>query len=83
VDRNITKTYMEDVTDGVNAYLRQLTAQGAILGGRCWVDPDLNTPASVQDCKIYFNFDFTPPYPAEHIIFRSHLVNDYIVEVFG
>jgi phage tail sheath protein FI len=83
VDRNITKTYVEDVTEGVNAYLRHLTAQGAILGGRCWADPDLNTPASVQDGKIYFNFDFTPPYPAEHIVFRSHLVNDYIVEVFA
>lgn len=83
VDRNITKAYVEDVTEGVNAYLRQLTAQGAILGGRCWADPDLNTPASVQDGKIYFNFDFTPPYPAEHIVFRSHLVNDYIVEVFA
>jgi phage tail sheath protein FI len=83
VDRNITKTYVEDVTEGVNAYLRHLTAQGAILGGRCWADPDLNTPASVQDGKIYFNFDFTSPYPSEHIVFRSHLVNDYIVEVFG
>ncbi len=83
VDRNITKTYVEDVSEGVNAYLRQLTAQGAILGGSCWADPDLNTPQSVQEGKIYFNFDFTPPYPAEHIIFRSHLVNDYIQEVFA
>lgn len=83
VDRNITKTYVEDVTESVNAYLRHLTALGAILGGRCWPDPDLNTPASVQSGRIYFNFDFTPPYPAEHIIFRSHLVNDYIVEVFA
>ncbi len=81
VDRNITKTYVEDVTEGVNAYLRQLKAHGAILGGKCWVDPDLNTPQSIQDGKIYFNFDFTPPYPAEHIVFRSHLVDDYIEEV--
>ena len=28
-----------------------------------------------------FNFDFTPPYPAEHIIFRSHLVDDYLEEI--
>jgi uncharacterized protein len=81
VDRNITKTYVEDVTEGVNAYLRQLKAHGAILGGKCWADPDLNTPQSIQDGKIYFNFDFTPPYPAEHIVFRSHLVDDYIEEV--
>lgn len=83
VDRNITKTYVEDVEEGVNAYLRGLIAQGAILGGRCWADPDLNTPANITQGKIYFNFDFTPPYPAEHITFRSHLVNDYISEVFS
>lgn len=82
VDRNITKTYVEDVSESVNAYLRHLTAQGAILGGRCWADKELNSPASVQEGKIYFNFDFTPPYPAEHIIFRSHLVHNYIEEVF-
>ncbi|NKD86353.1 phage tail sheath family protein, partial [Haematospirillum jordaniae] len=55
---------------------------GAVLGGRCWADPDLNTPANITQGKIYFNFDFTPPYPAEHITFRSHLVNDYIKEAF-
>ncbi|NKD46323.1 phage tail protein, partial [Haematospirillum jordaniae] len=82
VDRNITKTYVQDVTEGVNAYLRTLTNLGAVLGGRCWADPDLNTPANITQGKIYFNFDFTPPYPAEHITFRSHLVNDYIKEAF-
>lgn len=83
VDRNITKTYVEDVTEGVNAYLRTLVNLGAILGGECWPDPDLNTPANISQGKVYFNFDFTPPYPAEHITFRSHLVNDYIQEVFS
>jgi hypothetical protein len=82
VDRNITKTYVEDVTDGVNAYIDSLVAQGALLGGRCWPDPDLNTPENIQLGKVYFNFEFTPPYPAEHITFRSMLVNDYVTEVF-
>lgn len=82
VDRNITKTYVEDVTESVNAYLRRLKSKGAILGGRCWPDPDLNTAMSVADGNIYFNFNFTPPYPAEHIVFQSHCVEDYIEEVF-
>ncbi len=83
VDRNITRTYVEDVTGGVNAYLRHLKAIGAILGGECWADEDLNTATSIEAGKVYFDFDFTPPYPAEHITFRSHLVNDYIEEVFA
>lgn len=83
VDRNITKTYVDDVLEGVNAYLRHLVAVGAILGGRAWADPDLNTPDQITQGIVYFDFDFTPPYPAEHIVFRSRLVNDYIEEIFG
>ncbi len=82
VDNNITKTYIEDVTEGVNSYLATLRALGAILGGRCYADPELNTPANISQGKVYFDFDFTPPYPAEHITFKSHLVNDYIEEIF-
>ncbi|MCD6527001.1 MAG: phage tail sheath subtilisin-like domain-containing protein [Desulfuromonas sp.] len=81
VDRNITKTYIEDVSEGVKAYLRHLTSIGAILGGDCWADPELNTPEQIAAGKVYFDFDFTPPTPAEHVTFRSHLVNDYIKEV--
>lgn len=82
VDRGITKTYVQDVVEGVNAYLRHLTSIGAILGGSCWADPDLNTPDQIAQGKVYFDFDFTPVYPAEHITFRSHLTNGYIKEIF-
>lgn len=83
VDRNITKTYVQDVLEGVNAYLRHLKAIGAIIGGSCWADPDLNTPDQITQGKVYFDFDFTAPYPAEHITFRSRLVDDYIEELFA
>ena len=81
VDRNITKNYIESVTDSVNSYLRDLQAQGAILGGECWADPELNTPSNIAQGKVFIDFDFTPPYPAEHITFRSSLVNDYLEEI--
>lgn len=83
VDRNITKTYLEDVSDGVNGYISTLVELGALLGGRCFPDPDLNTPASITEGKVYFNLEFTPPYPAEHITFRSHLVDTYITEALS
>lgn len=81
VDRNITKTYLEDVTQGVNDYLDRLKTQGAILGGRCFPSPGLNTPANIADGKVFFDFEFTPPYPAEHVTFRSKIVNDYIESI--
>jgi phage tail sheath protein FI len=83
VDRNITKNYVQDVVDGVNAYLRSLMAQGAILGGSCWADPGLNTPDQIAQGIVYFDFDFTAPSPAEHVQFRSHMVSDYIKNIFA
>lgn len=83
VDRNITRTFLQDVSEGVNEYIRSLVAQGALLGGRCWPDPDLNTPANIAQGKVFFNFDFTPPYPAEHITFNSILTTDYIAEALA
>lgn len=83
VDRNITKTYLEDVSEGVNAYLRTLQNLGAVIGGTCWPDPDLNSPANIAQGKVYFNFDFTPPYPAEHVTFRAILTQDYLSEIIS
>ena len=82
MDRNITKTYVEDVCEGVNNYLRYLKNIGAIIDGKCWADASINTPDQVEQGKVTFDFDFTPPYPAEHITFRSRMVNDYLEEIF-
>ncbi|RWQ35856.1 MAG: phage tail protein [Mesorhizobium sp.] len=81
VDRNITKTYIDDVEESVNAYIRSLVAMGALIGGRCYADPDLNSPASISEGKVWFNIDFTPPYPAEHVIFRSRITDDYLEDL--
>jgi phage tail sheath protein FI len=82
VDRCITATYLEEVQESVRSYLRSLKARGAILGGDVWVDPDLNTPTQIASGNVTFDFDFTPPYPAERVTFRSHLVNSYVVDLF-
>jgi phage tail sheath protein FI len=82
VDRCITATYLEEVQESVREYLRSLKARQAILGGDVWVDPELNTAANISNGQVFFDFDFTPPYPAERVTFRSHLVNSYVVDLF-
>ncbi len=61
VDRNITKTYIDEVIESVNSYLASLKAQGAIISGRCYANPELNTQANIASGKVYFDFEFTPP----------------------
>jgi phage tail sheath protein FI len=82
VDRCITATYLEEVQESVRGYMRSLKARGAILGGDVWVDPDLNTPANIANGQVFFDYDFTGPYPAERVTFRSHLVDSYVVNLF-
>lgn len=81
VDRNITKTYMEDVSAGVQAFLNRLTAEGRIAGGSVWADPELNTAEDMQAGRVVFDFDFSPYGVAERITFRSRMVNDYLEEI--
>lgn len=81
VDRNITRTYFEDVAEGVNNYLSRLKTQGAIAGGRCWADSDFNTADTIADGRAVFLFDFSAYAPAERVTFRSMLVNDYLEEI--
>lgn len=83
VDRGITKNYVDDVIGGIDAYLRHLKSIGAIDGGSVWLDKDLNTPEVIASGHIYFDFDFTPTFPAERVTFRSHMTNGYISEVIS
>lgn len=82
VDRVIDKNFFTEVIGSVNAYLRYLTALGAIYGGKSWADRSLNTNEVIASGQVYIDYDFTAPYPAEHITFRAHLVNDYIAAIF-
>lgn len=82
VDRNITKTYLEDVVGGVQAFINRQVALQRIAGGTCWVDPDLNTPEDMIEGRAVFDFDFSPFGVAERLTFRSAMVNDYLEEIF-
>ncbi|AEE26296.1 phage tail sheath C-terminal domain-containing protein [Francisella hispaniensis] len=82
VDRGITKTLLEDVVMSVNNYLRELTRQEKILGGKCWADPAANPASEIEQGRLVLDFDFTAVYPAQHIQFRSKLTNEYIEELF-
>lgn len=81
VDRGITKTYFEEVREGIRAFLRGLVAKGAILGGDCWMNAELNTPEAIANGEAYWDFDFTPAYPAQKLTFRMHLTNKYASEI--
>ncbi|WP_109512589.1 phage tail sheath subtilisin-like domain-containing protein [Pseudomonas ovata] len=81
VDQGITATYIKDVTDGLEAFMRDLKNQGAIINFEVYADPVLNTASSLEQGKVYWNIRFTDVPPAENPIFRFEVTNQWLNEV--
>ena len=81
VDRSITKTYVKDVTDGLDAFMRDLKNQGAVINFEVFADPVLNTASQLEQGKVYWNIRFTDVPPAENPIFRVEVTNQWLTEV--
>ena len=83
VDKNITIEYVETVADGVNAFLDDLTAQEAILGGECFADPTLNTERNLSLGIMTFTIDWTPLYPARQVHFNIELTTSRLATLLN
>lgn len=81
VDRGITATYVDDVTKGLQAFMRDLKNQGALINFEVYADPELNTAAQLEQGKVYWNIRFTDVPPAENPIFRFEITNQWLTEV--
>lgn len=81
MDRPFSQQLLLDIRDSVQAYLDVLVARGAILGGRVWLDPELNTQTTLMAGKLYLDFDIEPPAPMERLTFRAHRNGSYYDEL--
>lgn len=81
VDRAITATYVKDVTEGLQAFMRDLKNQGAIINFEVYADPELNTASQLEQGKVYWNIRFTDVPPAENPNFRVEVTNQWLTEV--
>ncbi|UWQ00859.1 phage tail sheath subtilisin-like domain-containing protein [Aliiroseovarius crassostreae] len=83
MDRPMSAQLFQDIRDGVQAFGQNLINQGALLGFNCWLDPELNTEATLKAGKLYLDFDFEPPAPLEHLVFHAHRNGDYYNELIS
>ena len=81
VDRSITKTYVKDVTDGLQAFMRDLKAQGAVINFEVYADTELTTAAQLAQGKVYWRIRFTDVPPAENPNFLVEVTDQWLTEV--
>jgi uncharacterized protein len=81
LDQPFSSQLLLDVRDSVAEYLRTLTARGAILGGDAWIDPELNTQATLRAGQLFVGFDIEPPATLERLSFRAQRNGGYYEEL--
>lgn len=81
VDLGITKTYVKDVTEGLNAFMRDLKAQGALINFEVYPDLELTTATQLEQGKIFWRIRFTDVPVAENPTFLFEVTNQWVTEV--
>ncbi len=72
VDKPMTPANLKFMVESGRAFLRDLKAFGAILGGNVWIDPDKNDDLQMASGRIVLSVEFEPPAPMEDIKIIAH-----------
>lgn len=80
MDKPFSFQLLRTIVNSVNSYLRILRSRGALIGGTCWIDPTVNTPATFANGELIVDFDLEPPAPLEHLTFRTRRNTNYYEE---
>lgn len=83
MDRPFSGQLLLDIRDSVQAFLRNLEAQGAILGGKVWLDPELNQEATLKAGQLFVNYDMEPPAPLERLTFHAYRNGEYYSDLIA
>ncbi len=81
VDKPFSAANVKLMIESGNAAMRTFIAEGAIIGGRVWLDQDLNEPIALASGRITLSLDFEPPAPMEDIRFIAHRNIEYYLEL--
>ncbi|MGR3436178.1 MAG: phage tail sheath subtilisin-like domain-containing protein [Shimia sp.] len=81
MDRPMSAQLLLDLRDSVQAFGDDLVARGALLGFEVRIDPEANSQAAMLAGQLTIDFDFEPPAPLEHLVFRAHRNGTYYEEL--
>ncbi|HAV4952367.1 phage tail sheath protein [Acinetobacter baumannii] len=79
-DLALTPGLARDIVEGINAKMREMTQSNYLLGGECWLDPDINTKEVIKSGKFYIDYDYTPVPPLENLVLRQRITDRYLVD---
>lgn len=83
MDQPGSPAWVDAVVESVNAFLRKLVGDGAIIDGKCWFDKAENTVEEMSNGHYVFSRDYMPPTPGERITHKTQININYLKKLFG
>ncbi|WJV52956.1 phage tail sheath protein [Prodigiosinella aquatilis] len=80
VDKPLNPSLARDIIEGIRAKMRELTAQGYLLGGDCWIDDTVNDKDTLKAGKLSIDYDYTPVPPLENLMLRQRITDSYLID---
>ncbi len=71
VDKPPSPQLLRDMTNRANDFFKWGTNIGFLVGGKCWLDPELNPSSQLVQGVWTWSIDPEAPAPMEHIIYQS------------
>jgi len=81
IDKPMSKVLIQDLLEGINAKLREMKLNGWIVDGVAFLPDGKNTQTTLQDGKLYIDFDYSPVPPLENLLLTQRLNNSYLVQL--
>lgn len=80
VDMDLTPSLAKDIMEGINAKMREMVANGLLIGGSCWIDEAVNTADTLYAGQLALDYDYTPVPPLEDLRFRQRITSRYLMD---
>lgn len=80
VDKDISVLLVKEIVAAINAKWREFTAKGYLIGGKAFVNSELNTAATLKDAKLLISYDYCPVPPLEQLGFNQYISDEYLVD---
>ncbi|MBF0752143.1 MULTISPECIES: phage tail sheath subtilisin-like domain-containing protein [unclassified Pasteurella] len=80
VDKDISVNLVKEIVEAINAKWREFVAKGYLVGGKAFINPELNTAATLKDAKLLVSYDYCPVPPLEQLGFNQYISDEYLVE---
>nr|DAP02379.1 MAG TPA: sheath tube [Caudoviricetes sp.]DAT04245.1 MAG TPA: sheath tube [Caudoviricetes sp.] len=80
VDLDISVALVKDIIEAINAKWRDWVTKGYLVGGKAWLNKELNSATNLKDAKLLISYDYCAVPPLEQLGFNQYISDEYLVQ---